>query len=98
MSTATGTAITVGRWMPNLSEARSTAPPSPTGMMVELDVASFGIRLSTEVSGRGWPAGKMVTKPAAGAPAAVTVRGYYPYVTECPSGWQKVLPQPPGQP
>lgn len=24
--------------------------------------------------------------------------GYYPYVKECRSGWQKVLPQPPGQP
>lgn len=22
-------------------------------------------------------------------------KGYYPYVKECPSGWQKVLPQPP---
>ena len=26
------------------------------------------------------------------------MKGYYPYVKECPSGWQKVLPQPPGQP
>lgn len=25
-------------------------------------------------------------------------KAYYPYVKECPSGWQKVLPQPPGQP
>ena len=25
-------------------------------------------------------------------------RAYFPYVQECPSGWQKVLPQPPGQP
>ena len=24
-------------------------------------------------------------------------KGYYPYVKECPDGWQKVLPQPPGQ-
>lgn len=24
--------------------------------------------------------------------------GYYPYVKECRGGWQKVLPQPPGQP
>ncbi len=23
---------------------------------------------------------------------------YYPYVKECPSGWQRVLPQPPVQP
>ncbi|MCK9285037.1 MAG: hypothetical protein M0P39_12245 [Rhodocyclaceae bacterium] len=23
---------------------------------------------------------------------------YYPYVKECPSGWQKVTPQPPAQP
>jgi len=25
-------------------------------------------------------------------------RSYYPYVKECPGGWQKVDPQPPGQP
>ena len=25
-------------------------------------------------------------------------KGYYPYVRECPGGWQKILPQPPGQP
>ncbi|MDP3513834.1 MAG: hypothetical protein Q8S20_13905 [Sulfuritalea sp.] len=24
--------------------------------------------------------------------------GYYPYVKECPGGWQRVLPQAPGQP
>jgi hypothetical protein len=24
-------------------------------------------------------------------------RAYYPYVKECPSGWQRVLPQPPNQ-
>lgn len=24
-------------------------------------------------------------------------QGYYPYVKECPGGWQKVLPQPPDQ-
>jgi len=41
--------------------------------------------------------------PAAAAPAnywyyCAAAKGYYPYVRECPSGWQKVLPQPPGQP
>lgn len=43
---------------------------------------------------------------AAAAPAPQTnywyycgaSKAYYPYVRECPSGWQKVLPQPPGQP
>lgn len=25
-------------------------------------------------------------------------KGYYPYVKECPSGWQRVSPQPTGQP
>lgn len=25
-------------------------------------------------------------------------KAYYPYVRECPSGWQKVSPQPAGQP
>lgn len=25
-------------------------------------------------------------------------KGYYPYVQECPGGWQRVSPQPPGQP
>ena len=24
--------------------------------------------------------------------------GYYPYIKECPSGWQKVTPTPPSQP
>ncbi|MDP2882045.1 MAG: hypothetical protein Q8N89_10720 [Azonexus sp.] len=23
-----------------------------------------------------------------------SAQGYYPYVKECPDGWQKVLPQP----
>lgn len=23
-----------------------------------------------------------------------SARGYYPYIQECPNGWQKVLPQP----
>jgi len=43
-----------------------------------------------------------VEQPAA-APAPQTsywyfcpeAQGYYPYVKECPGGWQKVLPQPP---
>ena len=44
--------------------------------------------------------------PAAPAPAPQensywyycgAAKGYYPYVKECPGGWQKVLPQPPGQ-
>lgn len=25
-------------------------------------------------------------------------QGYYPYVTECPAGWQRVVPQPPPPP
>ena len=25
-------------------------------------------------------------------------RGYYPYVKDCPGGWQRVSPRPPGQP
>jgi hypothetical protein len=25
-------------------------------------------------------------------------KGYYPYVKECPGGWQQVAPQPPPQP
>jgi hypothetical protein len=43
--------------------------------------------------------------PAAAAPApapapqnywyyCTATKGYYPYVKECPSGWQRVLPQP----
>lgn len=44
--------------------------------------------------------------PAVPAPApqatnywyyCAAAKGYYPYVKECPGGWQKVLPQPPGQ-
>lgn len=26
-----------------------------------------------------------------------SAKGYYPYVKECPGGWQKVLPVPPGK-
>ena len=38
--------------------------------------------------------------PAAAAPAnywyyCAAARAYYPYVGECPGGWQQVLPQPP---
>lgn len=41
--------------------------------------------------------------PLAAAPAnywyyCAAARAYYPYVKECTGGWQKVLPQPPGQP
>ena len=49
-----------------------------------------------------------VEQPQAVAPAAppapqpgywyycADARGYYPYVKECPGGWQRVSPQPPG--
>ena len=41
--------------------------------------------------------------PVAAAPAnywyyCAPAKAYYPYVRECPSGWQKVVPQPPAQP
>ena len=41
--------------------------------------------------------------PVAAAPAnywyyCAAAKGYYPYVKECPGGWQKVSPQPQGQP
>ncbi|MCX7161854.1 MAG: hypothetical protein WCI19_12515 [Betaproteobacteria bacterium] len=41
--------------------------------------------------------------PVAAAPAnywyyCAAAKGYYPYVRECPGGWQRVAPQPPGQP
>lgn len=48
------------------------------------------------------------TAPAAAAPASApqanfwyycnAAKGYYPYVKECPGGWQRVSPQPPAQP
>ena len=43
------------------------------------------------------------TAPPAAAPTnywyyCATAKAYYPYVKECASGWQKVLPQPAGQP
>jgi hypothetical protein len=52
------------------------------------------------------PASATPPPPAAPVAAAPTnywyycaaAKGYYPYVKECPSGWQKVSPQPPGQP
>jgi len=41
--------------------------------------------------------------PPAAAPAASYYycpesKAYYPYVQNCPSGWQRVAPQPPGAP
>lgn len=46
-----------------------------------------------------------IEQPSALAPLAAdaanywyycsSARGYYPYVSECPGGWQKVLPRPP---
>ena len=41
--------------------------------------------------------------PVAAAPVnywyyCAAAKNYYPYVKECPSGWQRVSPQPPGQP
>ena len=49
------------------------------------------------------PAPPAPTAPVVEAPVnywyyCAAAKGYYPYVKECPSGWQKVLPQPPGQP
>ncbi|MFZ4537524.1 hypothetical protein [Propionivibrio sp.] len=43
-----------------------------------------------------------VAPPAPSAPVnywyyCAAAKGYYPYVKECRSGWQKVFPQPPGQ-
>jgi hypothetical protein len=40
--------------------------------------------------------------PVAAAPTAywyycAKAKGYYPYVKECPGGWQKVSPKPPGE-
>ncbi|MGB4813212.1 MAG: hypothetical protein WBP13_12130 [Methylophilaceae bacterium] len=47
------------------------------------------------------------TSPAAQQPSApqannywyycLKPKGYYPYVKECPAGWQKVAPTPPGE-
>lgn len=47
-----------------------------------------------------------VEQPAPAAPVAAAqvnywyycaaAKGYYPYIGECPGGWQQVLPQPPG--
>lgn len=48
-----------------------------------------------------------IEQPQVAAPApaptnywyyCAATNGYYPYVRECASGWQKVSPQPPGQP
>lgn len=48
------------------------------------------------------PAAAAPSAPVAAAPSGywyfcAAANGYYPYVKECPGGWQKVLPQPPGQ-
>jgi hypothetical protein len=50
------------------------------------------------------PAPVILPTPAATAPPptnfwyyCAATQGYYPYVRECPTGWQKVAPRPPGQ-
>ena len=44
------------------------------------------------------PAAPVATPPSNYWYYCATAKGYYPYVKECPGGWQKVSPQPPGQP
>ena len=49
------------------------------------------------------PAPAAPPAPVAAAPTnywyyCTAAKGYYPYVRECPGGWQRVQPQPPGQP
>lgn len=44
------------------------------------------------------PAPAAATQPAGYWYYCAAARGYYPYVKECPGGWQRVSPQPPGQP
>ena len=44
------------------------------------------------------PAESAATAPSNYWYYCASAKGYYPYVKECPGGWQKVLPQPPGQP
>jgi hypothetical protein len=47
------------------------------------------------------PAPALAPAPVATAPAywyyCAKSKGYYPYVKDCPGGWQKVSPQPPGE-
>jgi hypothetical protein len=50
------------------------------------------------------PSGFAAPPPPAGSAQPATqywyycpaVNGYYPYIAACPSGWQQVLPTPPG--
>lgn len=44
------------------------------------------------------PAAPVIAAPLNYWYYCAAAQGYYPYVKECRSGWQKVLPQPPGQP
>lgn len=44
------------------------------------------------------PAAPMAAAPVNYWYYCAAAKGYYPYINECPGGWQKVLPRPPGQP
>lgn len=44
------------------------------------------------------PASPVVAAPANYWYYCTAAKAYYPYVGDCPGGWQRVLPQPPGQP
>ena len=44
------------------------------------------------------PAAPVATAPVSYWYYCVAAKGYYPYVKECPGGWQKVAPTPPGHP
>ena len=56
---------------------------------------------------QGPPPAACVARPAPGPPPETghwyywyycrTSKGYYPYVKDCPVGWEKVSPLPPGQ-
>lgn len=43
------------------------------------------------------PAAPVMSAPSQYWYYCAASRGYYPYVKECPAGWQKVVPTPPGE-
>ena len=72
-------------------------PPYYPQVVVERPAPQVYIEQQPAPAAQPAPPAPVVAAPVNYWYYCAAARGYYPYVRECPSGWQKVLPQPPGQ-
>lgn len=71
-------------------------PPAP--IVVERPAPPVYIEQPVQAPPPAAPAEQAATAPANDWYYCAASRGYYPYVRECPGGWQRVPAQPPEQP